>query len=136
MLIAAFRNGTESGVDKVFKGFQPAQFFVTLAAVIIYVAAINFLGFYIATAIFLICLLLYLKVPYLHTAIAVAVILALILGPIGILFKSPVSWVLIILSIIGILSPLLMAKMEKKAEADAVSGTAENVEKLTEEDSV
>jgi uncharacterized membrane protein YhdT len=60
MLIAAFRNGTEGGADKVFKGFQPAQFFVTLAAVILYVIAINFLGFYIATAIFLVCLLLYL----------------------------------------------------------------------------
>ena len=78
MLIAAFRNGTEGGADKVFKGFQPAQFFVTLAAVILYVIAINFLGFYIATAIFLVCLLLYLKVPYLHTAIAVVVILALV----------------------------------------------------------
>ena len=78
MLIAAFKNGVESGADKVFKGFQPAQFFVTLAAVILYVIAINFLGFYIATAIFLVCLLLYLKVPYLHTAIAVVVILALV----------------------------------------------------------
>ena len=81
-----------------------------------------------------------------------AVVLALILGPIGeknllkalriskgsigILFQSPVSWVLIILSIIGILSPIFMAKLEKKAEEGAVSGTAEDIEKLTEEDSV
>lgn len=78
MLIAAFRNGVEGGADKVFKGFQPAQFFVTLAAVIVYVVLINFLGFYIATALFLIGLLLYLKVPYLYTAIATAAILALV----------------------------------------------------------
>ena len=65
-------------MDKVFKGFQPAQFFVSLAAVVAYVLLINFLGFYLATALFLIGLLLYLKVPYLHTAIAVAVILALV----------------------------------------------------------
>jgi hypothetical protein len=78
MLISAFKNGVESGVDKVFKDFQPAQFFVSLAAVIVYVILIDILGFYIATALFLIGLLLYLKVPILHTAIAVAVILALV----------------------------------------------------------
>lgn len=59
-----------------------------------------------------------------------AIVLALILGPIGekglrnalrvsegsigILFKSPVDWVLIALSIVGIISPFIMAKMEKK----------------------
>ena len=47
MLIAAFKNGVESGADKVFKGFQPAQFFVTLIAVTVYVLLINVLGFYI-----------------------------------------------------------------------------------------
>ena len=51
---------------------------MSLAAVVVYVLLINVLGFYIATAIFLIGLLLYLKVPYLHTAIAVVVILALV----------------------------------------------------------
>ena len=54
----------------------------------------------------------------------------------GILFKSTVSWVLIILSIIGILSPFFMAKMEKKAEADASATAGEDVNKLSEEDSV
>ena len=59
-----------------------------------------------------------------------AVVLALILGPISekglrgalrvsggdisVLFKSPVSWVLIILSVVGIFSPMLMDKFEKK----------------------
>jgi putative tricarboxylic transport membrane protein len=59
-----------------------------------------------------------------------AVVLALILGPIsekglrgalrvsggdiGVLFKSPVSWILIILSVIGIFSPIFMNKFEKK----------------------
>ena len=65
----------------------------------------------------------------------VAVVLALILGPIGeeglrnalrisqgdprILFSSAVSWVLIVLCILGILSPILMNRLEKKAEKDA-----------------
>ena len=81
-----------------------------------------------------------------------AVVLALILGPIGekglrnalriskgspaILFSSVVCWVLIALCILGILSPIFMNRMEKKAEAAAVAGTNEDLEKLTEEDSV
>ena len=81
-----------------------------------------------------------------------AVVLALILGPIGekglrnalkssggnpaILFSSVVSWVLIALCIVGILSPIFMGKLEKKAEKEAVAGTTEDVESLTEEDSV
>ncbi len=63
-----------------------------------------------------------------------AVVLALILGPIsekglrgalrvsggdiGCLFHSPVSWVLIILSIVGIFSPFLMDKFERKVAGD------------------
>ena len=81
-----------------------------------------------------------------------AVVLALILGPIGekglrnalrasggsisVLFSSVVCWVLIALCVVGILSPIFMAKMEKKAEKEAVAGTDEDIEKLTEEDSV
>ena len=81
-----------------------------------------------------------------------AVVLALILGPIGekglrnalrasggsisVLFSSVVCWVLIILCVVGILSPIFMTKMEKKAEKEAVAGTDEDIEKLTEEDSV
>ena len=64
-----------------------------------------------------------------------AVVLALILGPIGekglrnalkssggdprILFSSVVCWVLIALCVVGILSPMFMGKLEKKAEAEA-----------------
>ena len=83
-----------------------------------------------------------------------AVVLALILGPIGekglrnalrtsrgsisVLFSSVVCWVLIALCIFGILSPIFMNKLEKKAEADAAdtAGGMDELEKLTEEDSV
>ncbi len=78
MLIAAKKHGVESGVDTVFKDFQPAQFFVCLAASILYLAAIYFFGFYISTVIFMAAVLLYLKVPPLYTAITVVVIVALI----------------------------------------------------------
>ena len=53
-----------------------------------------------------------------------------------ILFSSVICWILIALCVVGILSPIFMSKMEKKAEASAVAGTAENIEKLTEEDLV
>ena len=65
-----------------------------------------------------------------------AVVLALILGPIGekglrnalriskgdprILFTGVICWVLIALCILGILSPILMNRLEKKAEKDAI----------------
>ena len=79
-----------------------------------------------------------------------AIVLALILGPIGeknlqnamiisdgspsILFSSVICWVLIALCVVGILSPIFMAKMEKKAAAEAEK--VDDVEKLTEEDLV
>lgn len=64
-----------------------------------------------------------------------AVVLALILGPIGekglrrslmlskgnpsILFSSVICWVLVVMCVIGILSPVFMNRMEKKMAADA-----------------
>ncbi len=64
-----------------------------------------------------------------------AVVLALILGPIGekglrnalriskgdpkILFTGPICWVLICMCILGVLSPIFMNRLEKKAEEQA-----------------
>ncbi len=64
-----------------------------------------------------------------------AIVLALILGPIGgkglrrslalsggeigILFSTPVCWVLILFCIFGILSPILMNRMEHKVVENA-----------------
>ena len=75
-----------------------------------------------------------------------AVVLALILGPISekglrgalrvsdgdiaCLFQSPVSWVLIILSIVGIFSPFLMEKFERKVAGD------ESVDEAKKEDAL
>ena len=78
MLVAAKRHGVESGVDEVFKDFVPVQFFVCLCATILYLVCIHFLGFYIATVLFMLAVLLFLRVPPLATVIAIAVIVALI----------------------------------------------------------
>ena len=78
MLVAAKKYGVESGVNEVFKDFMPAQFFVCLAATILYLVCIYFFGFYISTVLFMACVLLYLKVPPLFTLITIVVIIALI----------------------------------------------------------
>ena len=78
MLVAAKKYGVESGADKVFKDVQPGQLLICLGGAIAYVVLMYFFGFYISTVIFMAAILLYLKVPYLHTVIAIVVILALV----------------------------------------------------------
>ena len=78
MLVAAKKHGVESGVDSVFNDFEPKQFLVCLLGAILYVVLMHFFGFYISTVIFMAAVLLYLRVPLLHSAIAIVAILALV----------------------------------------------------------
>ena len=78
MIVAAKKHGVESGVDVVFKDFQPKQFFVCLCATILYLICIHFFGFYISTVLFMAVVLLYLRISPLVTAIVIVVIVALI----------------------------------------------------------
>ena len=78
MLVAAKKHGVESGVDTVFLDFEPKQFLVCLLGAILYVVLMHFFGFYISTVIFMAAVLLYLRVPLLHSAIAIVAILALV----------------------------------------------------------
>ena len=78
MLVAAKKHGVESGVDSVFKDFEPKQFLVCLLGAILYVVLMHFFGFYISTVIFMAAVLLYLRVPLLHSAIAIVAIVALV----------------------------------------------------------
>ena len=71
MIIAARKFGVESGVDTVFAGFKPAQFIVSVVLTIIYFLMMKYLGFFSATVVYMIAALVYLKVPPLHTVIAV-----------------------------------------------------------------
>ena len=79
-----------------------------------------------------------------------AVVLALILGPIGekglrnalkssggdvkILFSSVVCWVLIALCVVGILSPMSMGKLEKKAEKEATGADPQSPDEIVDID--
>ena len=77
MILAARMYGVESGRD-LFKGFKPLQFIVCFSAVVLYLILIYFIGFYPATVLFMAGVLLFLKVPVVRAAIAMAVILLLI----------------------------------------------------------
>ena len=97
MLFRAKKNGVESGLDQVFNGFQAVQFLVCFVCVLGYLALIYLLGFFPSTIIFMLAVMLFLRVPIPHTAIAIVVLNILIyfafvrfLGvklPVGILFK-------------------------------------------------
>ena len=70
MIIAAKKYGVESGVDKVFAGFLPKQFILALVLTVVYFFLIKYLGFFTATTLFMIASFVYLKVPVLHSVIA------------------------------------------------------------------
>ena len=70
MLVRAKKNGVESGVDTVFDGFMVAQFFGCFVAVLVYLALVTTLGFYSSSALFMVGVMLYLKVPVKHIVIA------------------------------------------------------------------
>lgn len=78
MIIAARKFGVESGKDEVFAGFKAKQFFVSLGLTIVYFFMMKYLGFFTATIIFMAASLLYLKVPLLHSAIALVAVNLLI----------------------------------------------------------
>lgn len=70
MILAARKYGVESGVDKVFAGFKALQFTLSLVLTIVYFFLVKYLGFFSATTIFMIASFIYLKVPVLHSVIA------------------------------------------------------------------
>lgn len=78
MIISARKFGVESGKEEVFAGFKPKQFFVSLALTVVYFLMMKYLGFFTATVIFMAASLLYLKVPLLHSAIALVAVNLLI----------------------------------------------------------
>lgn len=70
MILAAKKFGVESGADKVFAGFLPKQFILSIVLTLAYVFLVDVLGFFTATTLFMIASFIYLKVPVLHSVIA------------------------------------------------------------------
>jgi hypothetical protein len=96
MLRAAKKSGVTSGLED-FEGFLPRQFFPILGMVVLYLVVMYFAGFYIATLVFMVVCLLFLKVPKWQILLSTAVILVLVYCaftlflkvklPVGLLFK-------------------------------------------------
>lgn len=61
-----------------FEGFVPKQFLVVLAGIVLYIFSMSTLGFYISSAIFLVGILLFLKVPKLHIVLTTVFVLLLV----------------------------------------------------------
>lgn len=78
MILSARKFGVESGVEEIFKGFKPLQFALSIILTVIYFFLMKYLGFFTATTIFMIVSFVYLKVPVLHSAIAIVAINLLI----------------------------------------------------------
>lgn len=70
MIISARKFGVESGVEEVFGDFKVLQFVLSLVLTIVYFFLIKFLGFFVATTVFMVVSFVYLKVPKLHALIA------------------------------------------------------------------
>ncbi|MBR1781566.1 MAG: tripartite tricarboxylate transporter TctB family protein [Oscillospiraceae bacterium] len=97
MLLDAKRQGVTSGLGEIFAGFQAKQFFVILGLLIVYLAGIYFVGFYLSTVVLMLASLLFLRVPLWQILISVVVVLGLVYGafvlflnvslPVGLLFK-------------------------------------------------
>ena len=96
MLRATKKSGVTSGLED-FEGFLPRQFFPILGMVVLYLVVMYFAGFYIATLVFMVVCLLFLKVPKWQILLSTAVILVLVYCaftlflkvklPVGLLFK-------------------------------------------------
>mgnify|MGYP002624183425 CR=1 FL=1 len=77
MIIGAFKIGVVSGLED-FKDFMPKQFFTLLAMVLIYIAAMPYVGFYIASVVFMAVSLLFLRVKVWQIILAEIAIFALV----------------------------------------------------------
>ena len=71
MLINAGKYGVESGAEEIFNGFKPAQFLFCLAMTVVYMLMVKYIGFFVATIVFMFAVLLFLRVPLKATIISV-----------------------------------------------------------------
>ncbi|MBQ9238932.1 MAG: tripartite tricarboxylate transporter TctB family protein [Treponema sp.] len=87
MVVTAKKAGVTSGLAELFKGFLPRQFFTVLGSALGYLAALYLIGFYPATVIFMIAVLISLRIKPLTIAITTASILALVFVTFNVILK-------------------------------------------------
>lgn len=77
MIRSAIREGVTSGLED-FASFVPSQFFTLLLMIVLYIAAMPYLGFYASSILFMTASLLFLRVKLWQIVLAEIVIIALV----------------------------------------------------------
>ena len=77
MIRGAVREGVTSGLED-FKDFLPSQFFTLLVMIVLYIAAMPYLGFYVSSILFMTASLLFLRVKLWQIVLAELAIFALV----------------------------------------------------------
>lgn len=80
IIIDGVKNGKEGGWEEAFEGFLPKQFVPIFLMIVGYVVVMKYFGFYIATLIFVVATLHFLKVPKWQIALVVVVLFVLAYG--------------------------------------------------------
>lgn len=86
------RSGSYSIINdfsEIFSGFQPRQFIFVATACIAYMFLLHWLGFYLAGAIYLIAVMLYLKVKPVQLTVTVIFLGVLVYGVFSLFLKVP-----------------------------------------------
>lgn len=83
------QKGIINDLSGIFKGFQAKQFFFVVAACIAYMSILYYIGFYLASLVYLVGVLLYLKVKPLPIALTTLFLGALIYCVFTLFLKVP-----------------------------------------------
>ncbi len=87
LLISAKKEGVTNGFSELFKGFLPKQFFPALGMTLGYLVLLFLIGFYPATAIFMVAVLAFLKIKPLTIAITTVAIMLLVFVTFNIILR-------------------------------------------------
>ena len=77
MIRGAIRDGVTNGLES-FKDFIPSQFFTLFLMIIIYLVAMPYVGFYVASVIFMAASLIFLRVKFWQILLSEIVVIALV----------------------------------------------------------
>ena len=83
------RQGLINDLAEIFTGFESRQFCGVLLLCIIYLALMPWIGFYLASLLFLIVAMFFLHVPKIHLALTIIVLAAIIYAVFGLFLKVP-----------------------------------------------
>ena len=76
-----------SGFNEIFEGFLPKQFWPIVVMTVLYVIVMYYMGFYVATVLYLVGALLYLKIPKWQILIILVVMFCLTYGAFTLFLK-------------------------------------------------